>query len=146
VPPAQPRVWKFGAPFGDEPVVELPFSEMITITHHLRATEVHTYLTKSSLDDIRNPDTPPPQLDPETGRSPQQFRMEVVVSRDGTVRRAAASGRDIYAVSAPIVVEAAVRVSSDPGHAGGAFALGERFDAADFLRALAPRHLDVEIP
>jgi uncharacterized protein YbjT (DUF2867 family) len=144
---AHPRTWTFGAPFGDEPVVELPFSEMITITRHLRATEVHTFLTRSSLDDIRNPDTPPPRIDPVTGYSAQQFRMEVVARRDGAVRRSAASGRDIYAVSAPIVVEAAVRLAgARDRHAGGAFALGERFDAADFLRALAPRHVHVEIP
>ena len=147
VQPAQPRSWEFGAPFGEEPMVELPFSEIITIARHLRATEVHTFLTRSALDDIRNPDTPPPLVDPETGHSAQQFRMEVLVHRDGAVRRAVASGRDIYAVSAPIVVEAAVRVTSARGHhAGGAFALGERFDAADFLQALAPRHLHVEIP
>lgn len=147
VQPARSRTWKFDAPFGDEPMVELPFSEMITIARHLRATEVHTFLTKSSLDDVRNPETPPPRVDPETGRSAQQFRMEVVVHRDGAVRRAAAAGRDIYAVSAPIVVEAATRVAcARDHHGGGAFALGERFDAADFLRALAPRHLHVELP
>lgn len=142
---AQPRIWSFGAPFGDELMAELSFSEMVTIARHLRATEVHTFLTKSSLDDVRNPDTPPPVVDPETGHSAQQFRMEVLVRRGGAVRRAAASGRDIYAVSAPIVVEAASRVASARGH-GGAFALGERFDAADFLRALAPNHMQVEIP
>jgi hypothetical protein len=66
------------------------------------------------------------------------------VYRGGEVRKAAASGRDIYAVTAPIVVEAAVRLIGSH-HAGGAFALGARFDAADFLRALSPRHLHVEL-
>ncbi|WP_230980662.1 hypothetical protein [Burkholderia cepacia] len=52
-------------------------------------------------------------------------------------RRATASGRDIYAVSAPIIVEAAVRLMT--GHtvvSGGVRSLGELFDARDFLAAL----------
>lgn len=144
--PAPQRSWRFAAPFGEQPMVELPFSETITIARHLRANELHTYLTNAALTDLRNPDTPPPVVDAQAGHSPQRFRMEVVVHREGMQRQAAAAGHDIYAVSAPIVVEAAARLRGDRGrHAGGAFALAERFDAADFLRALAPRHLQLEL-
>jgi hypothetical protein len=44
-------------------------------------------------------------------------------------------------VSAPLVVEAAARLVR-PDHAvSGALSLGQAFDAADFLHALAPAHL-----
>ena len=142
--PAPRRDWAFGAPFSTESMIELPFSEIITIAHHLQTTEAHTYLMTSALNDIRNPDTPPPLVDAQSGRSPQRFRLEVHVRRDGAVRQAAAVGHDIYFVSAPIVVEAAARVVAEPGRDGGAFALGERFDAADFLRAIAGPNLLVE--
>lgn len=143
--PAPRRDWAFAAPFGVESMIELGFSEIITIASHLRTAEVHTYLMTSALNDVRDPDTPAPVVDPQTGHSPQRFRMEVHVRRDGAVRQAAAAGRDIYFASAPIVVEAAARVTADPGRDGGAFALGERFDAVDFLQAIAGPDLVVEI-
>jgi len=59
----------------------------------------------------------------------------VVASGDGTSRRIAAFGNDIYAVSAPLVVEACMRVLQRPVK-GGTFAPAELFDAEDFLAAL----------
>jgi hypothetical protein len=52
-----------------------------------------------------------------------------------------ASGRDIYAVTAPLVVEAACRVLAGEGDAAGVASLGARFDAKDFLSSLSPEHL-----
>jgi hypothetical protein len=52
-----------------------------------------------------------------------------------------ASGRDIYAVTAPLVVEAATRILAGSGDKPGAAPAGARFDARDFLDALAPDHL-----
>lgn len=143
--PAPTRDWAFEAPFGEEAVIELPFSEMITLTRHLRVTEVHSYLNLASLNDLRDPATPPPVAEDGQGRSGQVFRMEVAAQRGGETRRVAANGRDIYAMSAPIVVEAALRLGPPHAGEGGAFALGERFDARELLRALAPHGLDVAL-
>lgn len=52
------------------------------------------------------------------------------------------AGRDIYAVSAPIVVEACVRVLAYPPATGGTCVPAELFDTSDFLHALQP-HLAV---
>jgi hypothetical protein len=52
-----------------------------------------------------------------------------------------ASGRDIYAVSAPLVVEAAQRVVSGEVATPGAYTAGQAFDAQDFLTALSPEPL-----
>jgi hypothetical protein len=51
-------------------------------------------------------------------------------------RRMAARGRDIYAVTAPIVVEAAERILGGRSRAAGVVTAGEIFDAEDFLRSL----------
>jgi hypothetical protein len=63
--------------------------------------------------------------------------MDVFVSADGVSKRIAAFGRDIYAVTAPLVVEACMRVLSRGNGKGGSFAPAEIFDPADFLAALS---------
>ena len=52
-----------------------------------------------------------------------------------------ASGRDIYAVTAPLVVEAAFRILTGAGNTAGVASVGARFDAKDFLSSLSPEHL-----
>lgn len=59
-----------------------------------------------------------------------------------STRRVRAAGRDIYAITAPIVVEAAERLADGRTRRTGAAAAGEMFDAAGVLAALAP-HLAI---
>jgi hypothetical protein len=54
---------------------------------------------------------------------------------------AVASGKDIYAVTARLVVEAALRILAGDGDAAGVVSVGARFDANDFLSSLSPQHL-----
>jgi hypothetical protein len=54
-----------------------------------------------------------------------------------------ATGQDIYAVTAPLAVEATDRILTGRTHAVGVASAGQIFDAADFLRALAP-HITFE--
>jgi hypothetical protein len=54
-----------------------------------------------------------------------------------------ARGRDIYATTAPIVVEATNRILSGLTRATGVVAAGEAFDARDFLDSLIPADLDL---
>lgn len=135
--PAPEGTWSFPQPMGELDVMLLPFTEMLTVTRHLRVDTMDSWLAALALRDIRDPNTPPPQANDEHGRSAQQFVVDVVVEQGGTMRRATATGRDIYAVSAPIIVEAAERLLTGRANAkGGVASLGEIFDAADFLRAL----------
>jgi hypothetical protein len=69
----------------------------------------------------------------------------VMVRKNGKTRRATAQGRDIYAVTAPLVVEAMERILAEPQHEGGVFAPGEIFDAKSFLASLSPAHLTFEL-
>ncbi len=136
--PAPTVVWPFAEPFGAQAMVELPFTEAVLIGRHLHVGELHTYLNTAPLRDLRDGATPPPVAADASGRSAQRFRVEAEVRLGGAVRRAAARGRDIYAVTAPLVVEAVARVLRDAPPRGGVFAPGAHFDAADFLAALAP--------
>ncbi|MCU1293038.1 MAG: saccharopine dehydrogenase family protein [Bryobacterales bacterium] len=140
-----PRTWNFPAPFGQQDVVGLSLAETITISRHLRAPQIHAYMNLAPIRDIHNPDTPAPAAADESGRSSQIFLMEVIVRKGGTERRAVASGRDIYAITAPIVVEAAHRAVNGLARTSGVVAAGEAFDARDFLRSLAPAHLSFQI-
>jgi Saccharopine dehydrogenase NADP binding domain len=142
-PPA--RTWNFPLPFRTQNVLELPFSEIILISHHLQISEIRTYMNLAPIRDVRDPDTPPPTATDESGRSSQIFLVETVARLGSAERRAVAHGRDIYAITAPIVVEAAQRIVSRLGETTGVVAAGEIFDARDFLQSLCPEHLLFEI-
>lgn len=146
VPLADPpprRPWAFPAPFGEQEMVALPFTEIATMSRHLRAREIHSFLNLAPLADLRDPATPPPEAADASGRSGQSFLVEVIVRRSGEERRAVARGRDIYAITAPLVVEAVARILAGTARGSGALAPGAAFDARDFLDALAPAGLAV---
>ena len=134
--PAPQRDWSFGDAFGMQPMVELPFSETITISRHLRVRELHAYLNRRALDDVRDVGTPAPVAIDAEGRSAQRFTMEVAVRCDGRQHRAAASGQDIYAITAPLVVEAMARTVDGRCRGVGVLSAGEAFEVADFLAAI----------
>ncbi len=136
--------WGFPAPLGLQTVVRSPFTEMITLARHMKAASVQTYLATVALDDIRDPSTPAPEAADGTGRSAQRFVVDVVARRGQQHRRIAVGGRDIYAVTAPLLVEAVQRLLDGRATIQGAAAPGETFDAADFLATLDPEHLTLE--
>ncbi|WP_306367473.1 saccharopine dehydrogenase NADP-binding domain-containing protein [Nocardiopsis sp. CC223A] len=140
------RDWDFPAPLGRQAAVPLPFSEIVLLHRHLGADRITSYLNEAPLAELRDPATPGPEAADTTGRSAQRFAVDVRVRVDGAERRATASGRDIYAVTAPLLAEAVVRLLDGRVRAVGALAPGEVFDAADFLAALAPDPLAVTLP
>ena len=141
--PAPQRDWEFPAPLGPQAVTGNPFSEVVVMARHLGAQRIGTYLSAAALDDIHDPATPAPAAVDAEGRSAQRFAVDVVVRRGARERRITAGGRDIYAVTGPLVAEAARRLIDGRAKALGAVAPGEAFDAADFLAALGPSHLAV---
>ena len=116
--------------------MQLPFSEVITIARHLDIGDLRSYLNTGPLDDLHDAETPPPAAVDESGRSAQRFVVDVVVRRRSDTRRISVSGRDIYAVTAPIIVEGAIRLLDGRHRGAGAMAPGEAFDAADVLATL----------
>jgi NAD(P)-dependent dehydrogenase (short-subunit alcohol dehydrogenase family) len=144
-PPPSSSSWTFPEPFGAQDVTELPLTETVVIGRHLRVCNLHTYLNLAPLRDLRDSTTPPPAVADETGRSAQIFLVEVIVRNGMDRRRAIARGRDIYAFTAPLVVEAAQRILEGAAEGVGVFAPGEMFDAPSFLHALTPEHLTFEM-
>ncbi|HEY2622249.1 MAG TPA: NAD(P)H-binding protein [Dyella sp.] len=143
--PAAKTAWTFDAPHGVQEMEAMPFSEIITISRHLQVRNLRAYLNASSLSEIRGATTPAPVAVDTQGRSAQKFAMEVVARDSSGTRRALAQGQDIYAVTAPLVVEAAARMLQPSFHRSGALALGDAFDAEDFLRSFKPEHLTFQL-
>jgi short subunit dehydrogenase-like uncharacterized protein len=142
--PAQ-KTWQFAEPVGEQAVLELPFSETILIARHVKTAEHHNYITQVSIKDVLDPSTPLPKAADAMGRSAQNFVLDVVVTRGGEKRRAFTRGRDGYAVTAPLMVEAAERLMRGAFHSAGAKAPGEVFDAGAILAALAPDHATYQV-
>jgi saccharopine dehydrogenase-like NADP-dependent oxidoreductase len=140
------RDWPFPEPLGRRAVIaEFTMADVVTVPSHLAVPEVRTYMTVEAARDLAAEDTPAPEAVDTLGRSDQTFVVDVVVRAGGAERRATARGRDIYAVTAPLAVEAVRRILAGRTRVTGMASAGAMFDAADFLRALTP-HLSVELP
>jgi hypothetical protein len=135
--------WAFSAPLGNQAMIELPFSEIITLAHHLKVGEIRSLLNRSALDDIRDASTPPPAAVDDSGRSAQRFELAVRLVQGGVTRMAGVRGQDIYAVTAPIVIETALRVLAHSYRRSGALALAEAVDPIEMLRSLHGPALNV---
>jgi short subunit dehydrogenase-like uncharacterized protein len=138
--------WRFPDPLGVQAVVgEFTTADTATIARHLHVSAIRSCMTIAAVRDVSHPQYTPPTPVDEQGRSAQMFLVEVVVRRGGDERRATARGQDIYAASAPLVVEAVERLLRDADVRGGVFTAGERFDARDFLTSLCGEHLGLAI-
>ncbi|SFW68396.1 saccharopine dehydrogenase NADP-binding domain-containing protein [Amycolatopsis australiensis] len=124
------REWAFPAPLGTQPVLaEFSMADIVTIPRHLDVPEVTTYMTTAAAGEL----SAAGERD-----AAETFVVDVRVRAGGEERRIVARGEDIYAVTAPLAVEAVERVLSGRTKAKGVAAAGEIFDAPDFLRALEP--------
>jgi hypothetical protein len=134
--------WTFPEPVGTRPVIaEFTMADSATIPTHLDTPEISTYMSSNAVEDLHAPDPSGPEAVDERGRSAQTFLVEVIAQAGGADRRAVARGQDIYAITAPLVTEAAMRILAGAGDAVGVASVGARFDAQDFLESLSPAHL-----
>jgi saccharopine dehydrogenase-like NADP-dependent oxidoreductase len=132
--------WDFPEPLGRRAVIaEFTMADVVTVPSHLQVREVRTYMAVEAAKDLSNEDTPEPAAVDSQGRSDQTFVVDVVVSAGGVERCVSASGQDIYAITAPLVVEAVQRILTGRTRTTGVASAGEIFDAKDFLRSLSPR-------
>ena len=135
--------WPFPDPMGARAVIgEFTMADVVTVPSHLSIPEVCTYMSVEAATDLATADTPAPAATDERGRSAQTFLVDVIVRSGGLERRVVASGQDIYAVSAPLAVEAVHRVLTGQTRTTGVASAGAIFDAPDFLRAL-PSHISL---
>jgi len=139
-------MWPFPAPLGPQSVIgEFTMADVVTVPSHLAVPEVRTYMTAKAASDLAAPDAPAPTAVDGRGRSAQTFVIDVLVRSGGAERRVVAAGQDIYAVSAPLAVEAVDRILTGRTRATGVVSAGAAFDAADFLDALSS-HLSLHVP
>ncbi|BBH69685.1 saccharopine dehydrogenase [Actinoplanes sp. OR16] len=118
--------WEF--PDGPRPVLAgFSMADIVTVPSHLDIPEVRTYMTVTAANDLAAAGE----------RAPESFTVDAVVRRGGEQRRVTATGHDIYAVSAPLAVEAAARLLDGRALTTGVAAAGAMFDAPGFLRSLA---------
>ncbi|MCO1594026.1 saccharopine dehydrogenase NADP-binding domain-containing protein [Micromonospora sp. RHAY321] len=136
--------WDFPTPVGTRTVLgDFTMADVVTVPSHLSIPEVRTYMTTDAANDLAAPDAAAPSAVDERGRSAQTFTVDVIVRSGDTQRRVVASGQDIYAISAPLAVEAVRRILAGQTRTSGVASAGEIFDAPDFLRALSA-HISVE--
>ena len=141
--PSQPTTWEFAKPIGEQKVICVPLTEIITVSRHLNVQNINTFISLNSIEDIRDANTPEPTPTDEKRRSSQQFCMEVVARKGNTTRKITAQGQDIYAVTAPLVVEAVNRIKAGAVQTKGVSTIGEIFNASEFLKSLDPDDISV---
>jgi len=136
--PAPGGRWIFPAPLGEQPVTCVALSEIILISRHINARSITNFMNLKPLDDLHDSNTPPPQPNDYRGRSAQRFVMDARVTVRGKTTRATATGIDIYAASAPLIVSACLELLDGKNAKPGVRAPGDIFDARSFLASLAP--------
>jgi short subunit dehydrogenase-like uncharacterized protein len=138
--------WDFPAPIGRQTVTtEFTTADAVTISRHLKTQVISEYMTLAPLKDLSGPNLSRQQAVDDKGRSAQTFLVEAVVRSGTRERRAVARGQDIYAVTAPLVVQALQCLLAQPQRWRGIVTTGELGDARSYLNALAPQHLAVEL-
>ncbi|MER7502141.1 saccharopine dehydrogenase NADP-binding domain-containing protein [Nonomuraea pusilla] len=136
--------WRFPEPLGVREVIgEFTMADVVTVPSHLSVPEVRTYMTVEAARELAAPDTAAPA--DGRGRTAETFLVDVVVRSGGDERRAVARGRDIYAVTAPLAVEAVERILTGRTRTTGVASAGAMFEARDFLHALSP-DVSLELP
>ena len=135
--PAPLREIDFPPPFGRQQGELLTLSEAVLLPHHIRCRNLHSWMNLTPLRDLEDPATPAPSAADASGRSAQRFAVDVRVRCGDRSVHATASGRDIYAVTAPLLVEALERILDGRARLRGALTAGQAFDACDFLAALS---------
>jgi hypothetical protein len=137
--------WTFPAPIGVQTVVsQFTTADAVTLSHHVKAGAISEYMTTAPLSDLSGPALSSKHVVDDRGRSAQTFLLEAVVRAGAQQRRAVARGQDIYAVTAPLVVEALKRLMEPSQQWRGVITAAEFGDARAYLAALVPQHLTVE--
>lgn len=131
-----PEDWIFPPPIGPAPAIaELTMADTVTIASHLAVPEIRSYMAAAGLAGLAAAETRPAD-DTGPAESGQVFALEAIVRRGGEERRRHAAGGDIYAITAPLVAEAAAIVVTDGPT--GARTAGQIGEPGQLLRAIAP--------
>ncbi|MEU3646178.1 saccharopine dehydrogenase NADP-binding domain-containing protein [Lentzea sp. NPDC034063] len=124
--PRPPQNWQFSD--GEREVIaEFSMADVVTVPSHLKIQSVTSYMSTEATTGLQAA---------EARQTPETFEVDVRVNRSGEERRLTASGKDIYAVSAPLAVEATERLLTNRYNITGVASAGAMFNAPDFLASL----------
>lgn len=135
--------WDFPAPLGRQTVMaEFATSDAVTLSRRFKVNSIEQFMTLAPLKDLGKPGRPEP-VDAR-GRSAQTFLIEALARRGSQTRRAVLQGQDIYAVTAPLVVEAALQVTGQRGRWRGLVTASDLGLARDFLHRLGSENVRLD--
>lgn len=126
--PRQTRLWDFPSA-QREVIAEYSMADIVTIPTHLNIPAVTSYMTTTAAKGL---------ADADERTTAETFEVDVQVKRGTETRRATATGKDIYAISAPLAVEATERLLSGRFTTTNVASAGKMFDANNFLGSLTP--------
>jgi len=131
-----PLIWHFPAPIGSRTMLIHPFSEVVSISTHLKVKKIFTYLNTDSFNEIRNTETQTLLTTSTNNESFQKFCMEVVVKKRERFCNILAYGKNLHAFSGDIIAAITERLLSGKNIKQGVCSLGEIFDAQDLLDSI----------
>ena len=141
--PAPRSRWPFATPLGVQDVIgEFATADSLTLARRFRVPRIEQYMALAPLQDLSA--SGEPEAVDALGRSAQTFVIEAEARRGDETRRASVRGQDIYAITAPLVVEAALRITRSPQRWRGLVTASDLGSARDFLRCLASHDLVLE--
>lgn len=133
--PLRFSLFSFPAPIGQVRVVEdFPLGETMMVPRHLATREIHALMTASTVEE--SPGTPLPETVTPQARPQSTFTIVISAVSGQQERHGFAHGGDIYRITAPIIVEAALRLLDPHFSRTGALAPSEAFEPASFLETL----------
>jgi Saccharopine dehydrogenase NADP binding domain len=139
--PAPTVEWEFPAPIGRQPAIsEFTMADTVTIARQVRVQEIVSYMPAKAIADLGGGSVRP-SGEANVQPSHQRFVVQASVSRGGMVRSCTVRGGDIYAITAPLVAEAAEFAIRSTG--GGIRVAAQLGAPGELLSTLAP-FLDIE--
>ena len=136
--------FEYPAPLGQAQVLEdYPLPEAVVVPRHLETPEVRALMTASTVQEVFSTDATMASAISDADRAASRFVIVAVVGDGTNEHRSTLKGADIYGITAPIVVEAAVRLAHSDRF--GAVAPGEAFRPREFLACLEARGLELEM-
>jgi short subunit dehydrogenase-like uncharacterized protein len=137
-------------PFGDKTVVEWSGTEPLTVPRHTEVRTVHSFLrapAAASLGGRLGPLVAPllrplsrlgPAGPSEQSRARSRFAVVAEASGPGGTGRAVLTGRDVYGLTALLLVRGTQALIAGEAHGKGVLAPAEAFDARSLAARLAP--------
>jgi short subunit dehydrogenase-like uncharacterized protein len=135
--------FRYPEPRGTQPVMEdYPLPEALSIPRHIDVPDIRIVMTASTLREIFGTGTPAPGEVTDAQRASSRFTVVAAVSDGRSQQQAVATGGDIYGLTAPMIVAAAVQlIAAQPT---GVLAPSQAVDPASFLAELKARGVAVE--